>query len=195
MRRRLDISQAVVEVDGGRLAWNSPKNHERRSVPIPRFLVDELAAHLHTHGPDDLVFTAAIGGVLRNKNARRDWFNSAVAAISETGFVPHELRHTAASLAVSAGGNVKAVQRMLGHASAAMTLDRYADLFDDDLDAVADHLDAIYRRNVEATKTVAVADIGAGTLEFQSDMTRTPTKMQQAVRCYARHGVPAGKWR
>jgi hypothetical protein len=32
---------------------------------------------------------------------------------------------------------VKAVQRMLGHASAAMTLDTYADLFDDDLDAVA----------------------------------------------------------
>ena len=47
-------------------------------------------------------------------------------------------RHTAASLAVSAGGNVKAVQRMLGHASAAMTLDTYADLFDDDLDAGAD---------------------------------------------------------
>jgi integrase len=37
----------------------------------------------------------------------------------------------------SAGANVKALQRMLGHASAAMTLDTYADLFDDDLDAVA----------------------------------------------------------
>lgn len=55
---------------------------------------------------------------------------------------PHDLRHTAASLAVSAGANVKAVQRMLGHASAAMTLDTYADLFDDDLDTVADALDA-----------------------------------------------------
>ncbi len=55
---------------------------------------------------------------------------------------PHDLRHTAASLAVSAGANVKALQRMLGHASAAMTLDRYADLFDDDLDTVADALDA-----------------------------------------------------
>ena len=53
----------------------------------------------------------------------------------------HDLRHTAASLAVAAGANVKAVQRMLGHASAAMTLDVYADLFDDDLDAVADALD------------------------------------------------------
>ena len=54
---------------------------------------------------------------------------------------PHDLRHTAASLAISAGANVKAVQRMLGHASAAMTLDTYADLFDDDLDAVSAALD------------------------------------------------------
>ena len=53
---------------------------------------------------------------------------------------PHDLRHTAASLAISAGANVKAVQKMLGHASAAMTLDVYADLFDDDLDAVGDAL-------------------------------------------------------
>lgn len=53
----------------------------------------------------------------------------------------HDLRHTAASLAVSAGANVKAVQRMLGHASAAMTLDVYADLFDDDLDEVARRLE------------------------------------------------------
>ena len=60
----------------------------------------------------------------------------------------HDLRHTAASLAVSAGANVKAVQRMLGHASAAMTLDVYADLFDDDLDAVADALDAAVQRHV-----------------------------------------------
>jgi integrase len=59
----------------------------------------------------------------------------------------HDLRHTAASLAVAAvaavaaGANAMSVQRMLGHASAAMTLDVYADLFDDDLDAVAVALD------------------------------------------------------
>jgi hypothetical protein len=55
---------------------------------------------------------------------------------------PRDLRRTAASLAVQAGANVKAVQRMLEHASAAMTLDVYAGLFGDDLDAVADRLDA-----------------------------------------------------
>ncbi len=44
---------------------------------------------------------------------------------------------------------MKAVQRMLGHASAAVTLDVYSDLFDDDLDAVAAALDqAALRSNV-----------------------------------------------
>jgi len=65
---------------------------------------------------------------------------------------PHDLRHTAASLAISAGANVKAVQRMLGHGSAAMTLDTDADLFDDDLDNVADALD-------RAAEKVGVKDV------------------------------------
>jgi integrase len=46
-------------------------------------------------------------------------------------------------LAIASGANVKAVQRMLGHASAAMTLDVYAGLFGDDLDAVAEALDSL----------------------------------------------------
>jgi len=46
----------------------------------------------------------------------------------------------AASLVISAGANVKAVQRILGHASEAMTLEIYPDLFDD-LDAVGNALD------------------------------------------------------
>jgi len=51
----------------------------------------------------------------------------------------HDLRRTAASLAISAGANVKAEQRRLGNPSVAMTLDRYVDLFNDDLDGVADY--------------------------------------------------------
>ena len=47
------------------------------------------------------------------------------------------------TLAISSGANVKAVQKMLGHASAAMTLDVYADLFEDDLDAVAMRLNDV----------------------------------------------------
>ena len=112
-------------------------------MPLPRFLVDELARTVVTRPADGLAFPSPQGAVLRNRNARSAWFDAAARAIGEPGLTPHELRHTAASLAIKAGANVKAVQRMLGHASAAMTLDRYADLFDDDLDDVADRLDAL----------------------------------------------------
>ncbi len=44
----------------------------------------------------------------------------------------HDLRHTAASLWLGAGADPKAVQRILGHASAAMTMDLYGHLIDDD---------------------------------------------------------------
>ena len=58
----------------------------------------------------------------------------------------HDLRHTAASLAIHAGANPKVVQRMLGHASAAMTLDVYADLFESDLDSVAESVGNLWAR-------------------------------------------------
>jgi integrase len=83
---------------------------------------------------------------MRLPNSANGWFMSAIGRVQAEykdfpRVTPHDLRHTAASLAVSAGANVKAVQRMLGHASAAMTLDVYSDLFDDDLDGVAEALD------------------------------------------------------
>jgi Phage integrase family len=61
---------------------------------------------------------------------------------------PHALRHTAASLAIASGANVKVVQQMLGHKSATMTLDLYGHLFPDQLDQVAEHLDADARAAV-----------------------------------------------
>lgn len=88
-------------------------------APVPRFLVDEAATQLAGEPAGALLTTAPADGPFRNRNARRDWFDAAAAQAASTALTPTELRHTAASLAVSAGANVKAVQRMLGHASAA----------------------------------------------------------------------------
>jgi integrase len=149
-RRRLIVRAAVVEVDGEGLVWGTPKSHEARWVPIPKFLGGDLHQHLVAKQPEDLLFTAPDGGVMRNRNARRAWFNHAAAAAGVTGLTPHELRHTAASLAVSAGANVLALSRMLGHANPSVTLDIYADLFDDDLEAVAERLDQLRRDSLVA---------------------------------------------
>jgi len=95
---------------------------------------------------DDLVFPSPAGGYLPRPKSQRGWFAGAVKRAAVQSITPHDLRHTCASLAVSAGVNVLALQRMLGHKSAKVTLDTYADLFDDDLDAVAVTLHSRYSR-------------------------------------------------
>ncbi|MFJ6149960.1 tyrosine-type recombinase/integrase [Micromonospora profundi] len=163
LRRRVTVAVAFAEV-GGELVEGTPKNHQRRSVPIPRFLVDELAAHVAGKRRDSLVFTAPNGGPLRNTNFRSRAFAPAAASVGLAGLTPHDLRHTAASLAVAAGANVKAVQRMLGHASASMTLDVYAGLFGDDLDAVANRLDeAVAARDADYLRT---GTVGGGVVDL-----------------------------
>ena len=113
---------------------------------VSPLLADELSALMVGKTREPLVFTDMRGGAAQS-NWRARVFAPAVAAcqIADESFptiTPHDLRHTAVSLAISAGADVKAVQRMLGHAKASMTLDTYADLFDTDLDAVAVELDA-----------------------------------------------------
>lgn len=51
---------------------------------------------------------------------------------------PHDLRHTCASLAISAGANIKVLQTLMGHKTATLTLDRYGHLFPDDLGGIAE---------------------------------------------------------
>ena len=89
----------------------------------------------------------------------------------------HDLRHTAASLAISGGATVKAVQRMLGHESPVLTLSTYAGLFEDDLDALGDTMSAAFQASAvvpvpvpggtakdsgTAAGTARVTAIGAG---------------------------------
>lgn len=144
LRRRVNVSRNAVQV-GADIAVGTTKSNKPRSIPIPRFLIEELAEQVRGKERHDLVFPGPDGEYLRRPNSERGWFRAAARKAGAEELTPHDLRHTAASLAVSAGANVKAVQRMLGHESAALTLDVYADLFDDDLDSVADALDRARR--------------------------------------------------
>lgn len=140
LRRRVSVNRNAVEV-GSEIVVGTPKSNKPRSIPIPTFLVDELSKQCVGKGRESLVFSGPDGDFMRRPKTPRGWFIRAVEAAELPTITPHDLRHTAASLAISAGANVKAVQRMLGHESAALTLDVYAELFDDDLDTVASALD------------------------------------------------------
>lgn len=141
LRGRVLVAESVTPVKGA-MSWGPTKGHERREVALPRFLARELAQQIAGKGRDDLVFTGPRGAVLRSQTFQRSALVPAAARIGLAGLHPHELRHTAASLAIASGADVKVVQQMLGHKSATMTLDLYGHLFGDRLDLVAEALDA-----------------------------------------------------
>jgi integrase len=141
-RNRAVLVESVTPVQGQGLVWGSTKTHQRREVPIPRFLSDELAEQVKGKQPDDLVFAGIRNGQPLRVSTFRTAFSAAARAIGVPDLHPHQLRHTAASLAIASGADVKVVQQMLGHSSATMTLDTYGHLFDDRLDEVGDALDA-----------------------------------------------------
>jgi integrase len=77
---RLDIAEALTEV-GGRIVFGAPKTHQRRAVPVPTFLRDDLAKACQGKRRDDFVFTARRGGVLRVGPFRRDVWNPACITV------------------------------------------------------------------------------------------------------------------
>jgi hypothetical protein len=114
LRRRALAAESVTPVKGV-MTFGPTKGHERRDVPLPRFLLEDLAQHIPGKAPDDLVFAGVRGGAaLRYPVFQRGALNQACARIGIPRLTPHELRHTAASLAIAAGADIKVVQQMLG---------------------------------------------------------------------------------
>jgi len=143
LRGACEVVESATEV-GSQLEWGTTKTDERRTVRLPRFLCDLLAAHLadQPRDLDALVFTAPMGGPLRERKFLHGQLKPAArrAGLPAT-LRAHDLRHTAASLLIRQGASVKAVQAQLGHKSAVVTLDRYGHLWPDELEDLAERLD------------------------------------------------------
>jgi integrase len=147
LRRRIELHRNAVKV-GGKFVLGSLKGNKNRTVVVPEFVVKALARTAEGKDRDELLWPSTSGGYLRPPSGTESWLAGTVARCQATDptfprITARDLRHTAASLAIHAGANPKVVQRMLGHESAAMTLDIYADLFESDLDAVADRLETV----------------------------------------------------
>ncbi len=163
LRRTITVVEQVQYIDRHYVVSPPKSAAGRRSVAMPRFVADELEEHLRALpavGPEALVFPAPEGGYLHLENFRkRIW----LPAVAQAGLAPlriHDLRHTCASLAIAAGADVKVLQRMLGHASAALTLDRYGHLMPGQAESVAERLDLLARA-AEPTPTAAVASLSS----------------------------------
>jgi integrase len=150
LRRRITLTENAVTV-GGQVYTGTLKTGKARTVALPAFVLDALSEACAGKDRDALLWSTRTGTPLGPPAPSSSWLAFAVrrcqAADPDFPRVSaHALRHTAASLAIHAGANPLVVQRMLGHSSAAMTLDVYADLFESDLDAVAENVGKMWAR-------------------------------------------------
>lgn len=147
----VDFDRRVITVDrtqsvdaAGRIVETLPKGNRTRRVPVPGRLVPLLAGLMDGQGDDGYLIRAPRGGRQTTNNWRnRIWAPALRAAGMDgiRGLVIHSLRHTYASIAIRNGCDVKTLQSVMGHASAAETLDTYADLWPDRAGEIADAID------------------------------------------------------
>ncbi len=142
-KRQIRVARSVALVNGV-FEQGTPKSGKGRTVSLSAFVVELLGER----GDDEaLLFPDTAGGRMRGSNVRRRWWSQAVIAAGlPENFKLHEMRHTAASLAIQAGCNIKTLQNMLGHKSAALTLDRYGHLYESDVQAVGVAMNTLLTR-------------------------------------------------
>ena len=138
--RRITISQQLQhEKKKGAAYYIAPstKSGKPRQIEPPeiafqylraerkRQAENRLAAGELWSNPDNLVFTDEMGGHLAISTFYKT-FKRIAASIGRPDARPHDLRHTAATVAIASGADIKSVQDLLGHATASFTLNVYA---------------------------------------------------------------------
>lgn len=128
---RVEVAQVAVETPGSVSIRPYPKTRAgRRLVPMAPFLVAELRVLLSQFdrepSPQELVFDSRVGTPLRRSNFRRRvWVPALTRAELPSTLRFHDLRHSYATWLVTNGVPVNAVQKVMGHANASTTLNRY----------------------------------------------------------------------
>lgn len=149
LHMRLTVERTLTEVRGV-LQDGPPKTKAgRRTITVPEFVANELAQHLQRRGltaadQQELVFTGPGGGALRRANFGKRAFDPAVKASGLDGLTFHGLRHTAAGLMIACGYSPAIIQKRLGHANIATTMDVYGHLLPSADAAVADGLERLW---------------------------------------------------
>ena len=139
-RGRITVSQQLQQEKGkgGRyyIAASTKSGKPRTIEPPPiafeylraervKQLEHQLKAGPIWSNPDDLVFTDEAGGHYAIHTFYKR-FKAIAGSIGRPDARPHDLRHTAATVAIASGADVKSVQELLGHATASFTLNVYA---------------------------------------------------------------------
>lgn len=127
----------ISQIRNGVIQFVHTKSSKARAVPISQDLETELRSHYEANDLGDRLFMGAY-------EAFREGVKIAKLTLPK-GQLTHILRHTFASHFVMNGGNILALQKILGHHSLAMTI-RYAHLSPDHLQETK-HLNPLAKLN------------------------------------------------
>lgn len=150
----VDLASGVIRVERGwdprEGAIEGKSRSARRTVPITALLRDYLVEHRLRRGQrpaDALMFgqtdAQPFDPSMVDRRAKAAWKRAKLTPITM-----HECRHTFASIGIAAGLNAKALSSYLGHASVAITYDRYGKLMPGNEAEAAGLLDAYLLRSV-----------------------------------------------
>ncbi|MBG0560693.1 tyrosine-type recombinase/integrase [Actinoplanes aureus] len=126
---KVTVVQTAYEAGGGEYIYTTPKTKfSRRTVRITQELALDLTPLVAGKQRGDLLFTMPNSDRPVTRNFRQRIWRKICELAGLTGLRLHDLRHTVASLLISAGTPLTAVQRMLGHSSIKVTSDLYGHL-------------------------------------------------------------------
>ncbi|WP_311553717.1 tyrosine-type recombinase/integrase [Propionimicrobium lymphophilum] len=154
-RKHVDLETGAIRVERTLTrdrTFSTPKTRSSiRTVYLPRFVVDVLAEHMATYtgkDPDALIWSSE-GKPIREATVSANYKKARTKA-GRPELRWHDLRHTGATLAYQAGGNVRDVQRRLGHATARAAM-IYAHAADNGDKLLAQRLDEAFSPKHEPT--------------------------------------------
>lgn len=142
---RIRIEWAIPVVNGKSIPKDVKTEAGLRSMPLPQFVVDALAAHVLEDPPGDAgwVFHSSTGGPMVRSTFRRMWVDACEAA-GIPGFKFENLRHTNATLLEEMGVTDHQLKTWMGHTNVAFTRDRYVQAKPSD--EIARKLEEMFRR-------------------------------------------------
>jgi integrase len=155
--RRLRVRTTLQrQVRGGAYAIAEPKTAcSRRTIALSQAAVAALREHRIRQAEErlllgpawdaslDLIFPTSIGTILM-PHVLLERFKALLKQAGLPSIRFHDLRHSAATIAIARGVNIKVVSEMLGHTSVTITLQIYAHVTPDMQQAAADVMDAIF---------------------------------------------------
>lgn len=140
---RLRVGDVDVVNGRVRVARKAKSDAGFRDVPVAQRISGVVRGRIAGRGVGEVVFTTPRGAPLNQSKFHKKFKAALVAAGLDPEVRVHDLRHSCATWLIEAGEDPLVVARWLGHASPRTTMDIYAHLFPDKLDAAALALDGL----------------------------------------------------